>query len=308
MRQEHLNRSPSQTRTVKICASVKWSIRVKTYFLSRKGITMTNGGGRGEWHGKGEAIVIRRSDVEHVHDYARVHRKLRDFLLIRVPMKSGLRTGEICTLNIEDIDFELGELQVLDSKKKKFSPVPTDVLTLQFIKDLIVDRTEGPVFTREDNWKIRLQHKPLSRVAVWYLIHGIGLAAGVKGVSPRLLRHYFVASLMYPKPDEQGNRPEPASIETVRRMLRHTNLATTTFYVARFVFPEDIKRDYDRLQNPYVRSEFEHGKKEIAPSSFYEEYCSKCTHEPTCKFKLEMSSCEACSGCRFYKQKKEVII
>jgi len=270
---------------------------------------MTNGGGRGrEWYGKGEAIVIRRSDIEHVHDFARVHCKLRDFLLIRVPMKSGIRTTEIRTLNIEDIDFELGEFQVLDSKKKRFYPLPLDVLTLQFIKDLIGSRTEGVVFTRQDNQKIARQNKPMSRTAIWYLIHGIGLAAGVKGVNPRLLRHYFVASLMYPKPDEHGNRREPASIETVRRMCRHTNLATTTFYVARLVFPEDIKRDYDRLQNPYVRTESESSKKELEPSSFYEEFCSRCTHEQVCSIKQKMCSCEGATGCRFYKQKKEMII
>jgi len=309
MTQKHFNRSLSQTRTVEIIATVKWQIRVKAYFLSKRSITMTNGGGRGrEWHGKGEAIVIRRSDIEHVHDFARVHCKLRDFLLIRVPMKSGIRTTEIRTLNIEDIDFELGEFQVLDSKKKRFYPLPLDVLTLQFIKDLIGDRVEGTVFAREDNPEIARQHKPMSRTAIWYLIHGIGVAAGVKGVSPRLLRHYFVASLMYPKPDEQGNRREPASIETVRRMLRHKNLATTTFYVARLVFPEDIKRDYDRLQNPYVRSDCESNKKQLEPSSFYEEYCSQCDHEQVCSLKEQMCSLKGVSGCRFYKQKKEMVL
>jgi len=37
MTQKHFNSSLSQTRTVQIIASVKWRIRVKTYFLSKKG-------------------------------------------------------------------------------------------------------------------------------------------------------------------------------------------------------------------------------------------------------------------------------
>ena len=309
MSQKHCKPSVSQNSAFNTIATVKWRIRVRKEILTEEVTIMTNGGGRqGEWHGKGEAIIVRRSDVEHVHDYARVHRKLRDFVLIRVPMKSGLRSTELTTLNIEDIDFELGEFQVLDSKKKRFYPLPLDVLTLQYLKDLIGDRGEGPVFIREENPKIRAQHKPMSRTAIWYLFRGIGLEAGVKGFNPRICRHYFVASLMYPKPDEHGNRREPANIETVRRMCRHTNLATTTFYVARLVFPEDIKRDYDRLQNPYVRSESEHGKKELGTADFYEEFCSKCDHEPVCNIKQKMCSCEGASGCRFYKQKKEMII
>jgi integrase len=299
MSQNHFNRSLSQTQTSHSNKRVKWTFRVRKEIHLEVTETLPNGGGRQHWHGKGEAIVIRRADVEHVHDYARVNRKLRDFLLIRLPMKIGLRTTEIITLNIEDIDFETFHIQVLDSKKKQFDTLSLDGITLQLMKDLIGDRTEGPAFPREDNRRIRAQHKPLSRVAVWYLFHEIGLAAGVKGFNPRICRHYFACKWI-------KDMKKPGSKKTIvglQRTLRHANIATTTFYTARLVFQEDLDEEYHDMQEPYIAHAETH-----ATSQFYRDFCSKCEREPTCKYVDQVASSPWASGCRFYKPKKEMII
>lgn len=305
MTREHFNRSLPQTPTFNCIATVKWQIRVKKEILLEVTETLPNGGGRQHWYGKGEAIVIRRSDVEQVHDYARVNRKLRDFLVIRLPMKIGLRTSEITTLNIEDINFETRSFQVLDSKKKQFYPLPLDVLTLQYIKDLIGDRKEGNVFIREENWKIRLQRKPLSRVAIWYLFRGIGLAAGVKGFNPRIARHYFACKWH----EDMKKTDSTKTIVGLQRILRHTSIATTTFYLARLVFFEDIQQEFNGVKNPYVAGVvgFEPTSSASLKGSFYEEFCSRCVHEPVCNIKQQMCSLIGVSGCRFYKQKKEMM-
>jgi len=298
-RQEHLNRSLSKVEKGCSTAAVKWRLRVTFKF------TMTNGA---RW-GSADAIIIRRLDVEHVEAYARAHCDLRDYLMIRLPKKIGLRTREIATLEKEDIDFETRSFRVLDSKKHRFYPLPLDVLTLQLIKDL-TSGFEGLVF-RHKTYK-RNKGKPLTNVSIWKTVRVIGERAGVKGFHPRILRHYFAATMIYPEPDEHGNRPQPASVETLRRILRHANLTVTHRYLARLVFFEDIQRDYDRTQNPYVAQVEDYRQiKQVEFSDknrFYEEFCSKCEREPTCKFLEKMSSCQACSGCRFYKPKKEMII
>jgi integrase len=55
-------------------------------------------------------------------------------------MKIGLRTGEICSLRIEYINFEEKTFHVLDSKRKRLYPLPLDALTLQLIQDLVGSR------------------------------------------------------------------------------------------------------------------------------------------------------------------------
>lgn len=279
VKSEHFKSSLSTVTKSRSIAIVKWTVRATIKFA------MTNGG----WHARGEAIIVRRTDVEHVHDYARVHCKLRDFLLVRLPMKIGLRTTEIGTLTIEDIDFESRSFEVLDSKKKRMFPLPLDVLTLQFIKDLIGDKTEGPVFTRE-TWKMR-QNMPLTRGAVWHMIHKIGLEAGVQGFSPRLLRHYFAAHWIY---------VEHKSKQTLQTILRHTNPLTTEFYLARLSFFEDMEKEYRRTREPYIDT------REV--SDFYREHCAKCDRLPTCKYVDQVSGSPWASGCRFYKPKKKELI
>ena len=293
MSRKHFKPSLSKAQGRRGSAIFKWRLKVRIQF------SMHNGGSK--WTRSGEAIIIRRSDVENVHDYARVNRKLRDFLLIRLPMKIGLRTTEIITLNIEDIDFETFHIQVLDSKKKQFDTLSLDGITLQLMKDLIGGRTEGPFFTREDNRKIRAQNKPLSRVAIWYLFHEIGLAAGVKGFNPRICRHYFACKWI-------KDMKKPGSKKTMvglQRYLRHANIATTTFYTARLVFQEDLDEEYHDMQEPYIATG---GVQTQATSQFFRDFCSKCEREPTCKYVDQVGANAWASGCRFYKQKKEMII
>ena len=247
-----------------------------------------------QWFHKSTPIVIRRSDVVKVHDYARINCKLRNYLLIRLPIKIGLRVSEITTLNIEDINFEDRSFQVLDSKKKMFYPLPLDTITLQLIKDLIGDRDEGTVFTRQDNWKIKMQHKRMSRTAAWYLFRGIGLAAGVKGFSPRTCRHYFAAKWH----EDMKKTGSKKTLEGLRRILRHTSLATTQFYLQRLVFFEDIQDQYMEIQEPYI------ARQEASP--FYQKWCSKCRIEAVCKILDQACESEWATGCKFFVAKQQV--
>lgn len=287
---EHLNLSLSRVTKSRSTAVVNWTFRAKITIE----VTMTNGG---DWYGSADAIIIRRADVERVHDYARAHRDLRDQLMIRLPMKIGLRTHEIATLAIEDIDFETRSFQVLDSKKHRFYPLPLDVLTLQLIQDL-TEGLEGLVFQHK-NWKRKKQGQPLTNVSIWKTVKTIGEEAGVKGYNPRVGRHYFACD---------WHIVQHKSIEVLRRILRHKNLSVTHRYLARLVFFEDIQKEYEETKNPYVApNKFMTFTNSGKLHTFYEEYCKHCIHEPICSIKEKMCSCIGVSGCRFYKIKKELM-
>jgi len=276
------------TRTYSFIATVKWYKRGYTSFLSSRFTTMTNGAGRREWH-KGEAIIIRRADVERAHDHAQTHSQLRDFVIVRVIMKIGLRTTEICTLCVEHIEFSACKFKVLDSKKKRFYPLPLDVLTLQYIKDLVGDKHEGYVFIRQDS--TAGSNSPLSRKAVWQIVREIGEAAGVKNLNPRVLRHYFAAHWVY-----VDRKPK----QDLQLFLRHTNPLTTELYLSRLRFAEDLDKIYHEKQSPFADAR--------QLSEFYRKHCATCIHESTCKFVDQVGTSPWASGCRFYKQKKEMIV
>jgi hypothetical protein len=303
--ENHFNQSLSPVEKWRSNQIVKQKIKLTLSF------TMTDGSShRQNW--AGEAIIIRRSDVEHVHDYARQNACPRDFLIIHIPMKIGLRNSEIRTLKIENIDFENRSFEVLDSKKYELFPLPLDMLSLELIQQLIGERQEGYVFTHQGSWTQVKRDEPLSRVEIWQIIHDIALEAGVKGFNPRILRHYFAAHWIF---DLKGN------IVVLQRILRHKNLTVTTIYVSKLSFFEDIQKAYEGIQNqPLIpetaleRTHFASGlPEENSPCrerNFRisevagETICNGCVHVEFCKF-APLPSCA--SECRFKPEQKEMI-
>ena len=231
------------------------------------------------WKGK---TVIKRGDIERIHDYARDKCSLRDFLLVRLPMKIGLRTGEIATLCIENINFETRSFMVLDSKKKTLFPLPLDVLTLQLIKDLCGFRTHGYVFRQSRSWKYTHGDKPLTDATIWTVIHNIAKKVGIPNFNPRMLRHYFAA---------QWARDQQKSVPGLQDLLRHESLESTQVYIGRLSFWEDTQKEYDSVRKgPFVESQIEEGAP-VQVQGAHAKVCSDCAANQVCKFAAQMPAC-----------------
>jgi hypothetical protein len=216
-------------------------------------------------------------------------------------MKIGLRTGEIATLKIENIDFEDRTFQVLDSKKLTLFPLPLDVLTLQLIQDLVGKRREGYVFGHVGSWTHVKAEQPLSRVEIWQIIHDTAQKAGVEGVSPRLLRHYFACHWIY---------VERKSVVTLQRLMRHSDLSVTFFYTRALSFFEDDQDEYDGVKaDPFVDtvdSPLKNSLRENQQPTFSleESICKVCSNLHLCKF-APLAPCV--TSCKFKMVKLEGI-
>lgn len=250
------------------------------------------------WTSNNEAIVIHKADVVRVHDYARnrymdIGRKgLRDYLLIRLPMKIGIRTKEICTFRIEDINLHDRTFKVLDSKRHEKFPLPLDDVTLELILELVEEREKGYVFQRLKARPGR-EGKPLRRESVYIRVRQIGEEAGVEGFHPRVLRRYFAATWVYGDPDLPPQQRVKGSLETLRRILRHAHLGVTTAYVSKLVFFEDIQREYNELQASPIRE-----SRVQTPADV-----SGCIHAETCRHYRPGGSPEGCIHtvtCKYY--------
>jgi hypothetical protein len=215
-------------------------------------------------------------------------------------MKIGLRTGEICSLRVENIDFEDKTFHVLDSKRRRLYPLPLDVLTLQLIQDLVGSRQEGYVFTREvysRSWSHVKKDMPLHVATIEKVVEKIGLAAGVEGLTPRLLRHFFAAEW-----HRQGG-----SLELLRRILRHKSLAYTQFYLSRLVYFEDLQGEYQRLQSGPIIDGAYMPKPPLqvqVTQPTLPKICSSCANLQICRLVERMPSWA--TGCQYYK--KEAVV
>jgi integrase len=270
----HFNPSLSAVKKWRNSEVVKAKLKLTVTFA------MTDGQyHRSRW--STQATIIRRTDVEHIHDYAEQNCTPRDYLIVRLPMKVGLRTGEIASFRVENINFDDRSFKVLDSKQKILYPLPLDIITLQLIQDLVRERLEGYVFTRSRSWKHVKSGQPLSVQEIWHIIRKVGLAAGVQGVKPRMFRQYFVANwVLRDKSD--------SSKKMLQLMLRHVYSSTTDIYADNMIFPEDLQEAYDRVQGgPFVLGSI----------------CNDCSSYPCPSSKNgPLPSCV--EGCRF-KQKRE---
>jgi integrase/recombinase XerD len=184
---------------------------------------------------KNKAKMLSRTDVNHVFEYARANCCLSDYLLVRLFMQTGIRTGEICTLRIENIDFEKCHFHVLDSKKKELFELPVDVETVELLKLFLGERREGYVFQQVKTWRNVRHDKPLTRAHIWQKIKKIGQNAGVQGLKPRTFRQYFSAYWHYKK---------HGSTKGLQHYLRHDNLASTDAYLESLFFTEDLEVEY----------------------------------------------------------------
>lgn len=108
----------------------------------------------------------------------------RDRTMITLMARTGLRLGSLVGLNVEDIDFDEGEIRVRVLKNGGDDSVvlPDDVAEL--LREQIGVRREGPLFMSSHGARIGPRHVR-RRLEQW------GKRAGVASIHPHALRHTF---------------------------------------------------------------------------------------------------------------------
>ncbi|WP_353095866.1 site-specific tyrosine recombinase XerD [Tissierella praeacuta] len=143
----------------------------------------------------------------------------RDKAMLELLYAAGLRVSEIISLNINDLDLDLGLLNVKENDINQ-RVIPIGSLALEALTHYIStyrpseDTGDEPLFinysgsrlTRQGFWKIIKQYTKESNIN--------------KTITPHTLRHSFAVHLL-----ENG-----ADIKTVQEMLGHSDVSTTHIY------------------------------------------------------------------------------
>lgn len=218
----------------------------------------------------------------------------------------GLRTNEIATARIENMNLNTGDLYITDSKRKELYPIPLSFEVAKLAEKVVGDREEGLVVQRRWCYHGKTWEDPLSDENLWLLIRRYACAARIPNwekYNLRLLRHFFAVTFA------RGHRDRPGSLETLRRILRHKDLTYTQVYLSRLILWEDIKREYDEFQRiPNIEdSQDLDGEAQdrawYKRSAFYQAHCKNCDHEVVCRFKEEACQSEWVQRCRFESPK-----
>jgi site-specific recombinase XerD len=116
----------------------------------------------------------------------------RDRLIILLLYGCGLRTSELCALDVGNIQRERHELNVLRAKgdRPRTIPIPEGVYT-ELLAYLLERGKRGPLF------RTAARHKRLAVKDICQVVAATAERAGLSGdITPKALRHSFATHLM----------------------------------------------------------------------------------------------------------------
>jgi site-specific recombinase XerD len=152
---------------------------------------------------------------------------IRNYAIIMMLYRAGLRVQESCNLMLQDMNFDKGLIYIQQSKgkkgKKKDRYVPMDNDIIKTCKEWLVVRPGSDYFfcTLEggqmDQRYIREVCNRISKKAEVYIQDG----TEKKPVSPHALRHTFATEVL---------REGDCNIRDVQELLGHSSVATTQVY------------------------------------------------------------------------------
>ena len=141
----------------------------------------------------------------------------RDYAILLLLVRLGLRAGEVAAVHLDDLDWRAGEILVRGKRDRQDRlPLPVDVG--QALVSYLQRRGRSEfraVFLR--------MHAPagaLTRIGVCGVVHDACVRAGVPPVGAHQLRHTAATAMLR----------EGASLSEIAQVLRHREIKTTAQY------------------------------------------------------------------------------
>jgi type 1 fimbriae regulatory protein FimB len=144
----------------------------------------------------------------------------RDYCLLLLMARHGLRVSEACRLKLTDIDLERRTIYVHRLKKGKPTVHPIYNGELKALQEWLEVRKT--IVSPFDHLFLSEQRKPLSRITVWLLMQKYGVAAelAMLNIHPHMLRHACGYDLA-----NRGN-----DTRLIQGFLGHQNIQHTVRY------------------------------------------------------------------------------
>jgi integrase/recombinase XerC len=146
----------------------------------------------------------------------------RDVAAIRLLHDTALRRGEVCLLDLTDVDLDAGRVMVLGKGKREKVPITLPTATRAALAAWIALRgpQAGPVFIGLDRATDKLTYRRLTGTGLWFVVKSIGQAAGLK-TWPHALRHTGITTAL---------DLAKGDLRAVQRFSRHSDVRVLRIY------------------------------------------------------------------------------
>ncbi|MGH9465241.1 MAG: tyrosine-type recombinase/integrase, partial [Thermoanaerobaculia bacterium] len=158
---------------------------------------------------------------------------LRDRALLELLYATGLRVGELVELDLAQLRLDVGFL-VAYGKGSKERIVPVGEQAEAWLSRYLAEVRPRVAKGRHERLFVNHRGGTLSRQGLWKILKGYGTAAGIRHLTPHVLRHSFATHLL-----EHG-----ADLRAVQLMLGHADISTTQIYT--HVHAQRLRSLYDR--------------------------------------------------------------
>jgi type 1 fimbriae regulatory protein FimB len=147
---------------------------------------------------------------------------IRDYAMLLLMFRHGLRVSELCAIKLSDIDvdaktFHVNRLKGCDSGPHEFYNGES-----QAVRAWLVERAKMNLPETVDALFVSERRKPLSRITVWLMIRQTAEAAGLEHleIHPHMLRHSCGYALVNKGTD----------IRIIQGYLGHRSISSTVRY------------------------------------------------------------------------------
>lgn len=174
----------------------------------------------GGWRFASVPPTMAAADVQRLLDHTPRRGALgaRDYAILMLVARLGLRSIEVARLLLDDVDWRCGEIVVRGKGRREDRlPLPTDV------GEALVAYLSGPRARPESRHVFltcRAPYGPIRADLVGDVVERACLRAGSPTVGPHRLRHALAVEML-----RQG-----AGLTAIGQVLRHQDLATTALY------------------------------------------------------------------------------
>jgi integrase/recombinase XerD len=143
----------------------------------------------------------------------------RDFAVLTVLARLGLRAGEVAGLSLDDIDWRAGEVVVHGKGgRSERLPLPADVG--EAIVAYLHDGRPASALGRTVFVRVKAPHRTLTNKAVSAIVLRAATRAGLGRIGPHQLRHTVASQTL----------AAGASLPEIGQVLRHQHPETTAIY------------------------------------------------------------------------------
>jgi integrase/recombinase XerD len=141
----------------------------------------------------------------------------RDYAILLLMARLGLRAGEVAALSLDDLDWRAGEI-VVHGKGSREDRLPLPVDVGQALVSYLRRRSQTE--SRRVFLRVRAPAGPLPVSGVTHVVSGACVRAGLPPVGAHRLRHTAATGML-----RAG-----ASLPEIAQVLRHRQLETTAIY------------------------------------------------------------------------------